>query len=247
MSSHTPIKLADGTVCRSGPNCKRHGGKRTLFASLQDVFARAEKEAPHVVLPAQTTDQEFANAAKTHFNSLAPNEKFALHQYSDRSGSVLVNRLLNNNTHPSRFPADAAKLMEGLDSGISKATTSEERTLYRGVEEFPTYWEGLKAGDQLQELSYSSTSLSAAKALEFTNRDKPVLIQFITSKGAPVLVHENEHEILLPRDEEYEVVSVQTNQSVSAEEPRYSPEQPPSSRKVTRSNVTLITLKSFVP
>jgi hypothetical protein len=242
---HAPITLSDGTKCYSGPDCKRHGvRKASLFTSMKDVFARAEKELPRVVLSSEATERGFGESARAHFAALTPGEKRSVHEYSDRAGSLYVNRLLGSRTPVESMPIPVRVMVENLDSGLSKApSASTPRTVYRGVKALPEGWQDLKAGDTVTELSYTSTSLSAIAALEFADKDNPVLIQLTTSKGAPVMVHENEYEMLLPRNETYEVVSVVRNQNVEAQEPAYSPEHP-SSRVMKRSNVLLITLRA---
>jgi len=241
MTSYAPIPIGDGKFCYSGPNCKRHGVKKSLFKSAQDVFKRVDKEKASATLEVEVAELDFQNEAKEFFAKLAPQEKLALHRYSDRSGSVRVNRTLEAQATPT---GDVKELVDNLDSAFAKQDDRTPRTVYRGITTpVPEAW--LQEGSVIESLPYMSTSLSASKAFEFSSKKKPVILKVLSAKGGvPVLVHENEFELLLPRNQNYKVVSVQANIALTTSTPNYSAEIKRSGER-TRANATLITLEAL--
>lgn len=241
MTSHTPIALGSGKFCYSGPNCRIHG-KKNSFDSLTDVFNRVDTEFSAITERSGTTTVQFEKEAKAFFKTLSPNEKYAIAKYSDKNGSIRVNRTLDQNA--KIHDPEVIRMVADLDSSFQKQQDGAQRTLYRGVENLPLSWaKDLRKGSTVTSLSYMSTSLNPHKAFEFTSREKPILFKIDSGRGLPILVHENEFEMLLPRKQSYQVVSVEENITVKAYSPNHDVGINTSQLK-TKHGVTLITLRA---
>lgn len=180
---------------------------------------------------------------KLFFKSLTPDEKFVLTRYSDRNGSLRLNRVLETGS-PVSSP-ELTEMVTHLDSLFGKQQDGSQRALYRGVERFPDSWDGkLTEGSIVDSLGYMSTTLNPHKAFEFSGKDNVVLMEIKSVQGVPVLVHENEFEILLPRNQSYRVMSVKENLTVNSYEPDYDVGIG-LGRMRTKQNVTVIALEQI--
>jgi hypothetical protein len=240
MSTFTPIPVGNGKYCYSGPNCKRHGvnADKPRFSSVKDVFSRLDKIFPPTVeLLIPTTNTDYKKMLDASVGNLTMEEKIAVSEYTSNSGSVTINRALNQDTIPESLKAKIA----ALDSAIAKFPTSEEHQLFRGSGHVPEGWENLETGDEVETKSFTSTSIHPSEAMRFTDKRSRLLIRILTKEGAPVFSQADESEILLPRNQNYEVVSYskKTKLNIKTAQVHGSP------FNQTFENVNLLTLKSI--
>ena len=243
MASYAPIPLGNGKFCYSGPKCKKHGRKTSIFRSVQDVFSKIEKDFPSKIeVSAGFTTVEFNTIAKAHFDSLNPKEKWAFHSYSDRAGSIRVNRMLEAK---ATLTPEMQQQVVNLDSAISKYSRPIEQELFRGSGHTPEEWVNLSSGNIIEMNSFVSTSASPTKAMEFAKvNSEPLLLRITTSTGAPIQSGDDEYEFLLPRGQKYQVVSFEKNVEVNATQPVYS-DRFPADKKRSYKNVNVLTLRSI--
>ena len=139
------------------------------------------------------------------FDTLNEDELDAVSVYSRPTHHRRINAGLR---HDSLTGVDQ-NTVQALDSALSKhESTSGERTVYRGLSDTEGFVASLKKGKKITLKGFTSTSLSMKSAAMFTHdrNDPAVLMEIVTSKGAPVDL--GEKELLLPRDQGFHVMDI---------------------------------------
>lgn len=116
-----------------------------------------------------------------------------------------VNSALRGINGAALTPADK-RHVKNIDSALEKAPAKEDMMVFRGVGKGP--WDDLEPGDSFIDKGYASTSVSRERAFGGST-----IFTIHVPKGMPAAPvtghHDHEKEILLPRNNEYEVVSIE--------------------------------------
>jgi len=188
--------------------------------------------------------KQFNRLAEEYENLLTDQEKDALHEYTDISYTDIKDYLYGKDINLDDNDFDASEIKEMkkqiklIDSALSKAIPPEEdRVLYRGIKipghvEDASIWlaENYPVGAIIKKKGYLSTSVNPTVALQsymgindsdITDYQTVCLLTFSSKRGAPISSNlsafEDEHEILIGRDQKFKVEEIISDATVSVD------------------------------
>lgn len=185
--------------------------------------APEKKEPAPKVAPQQTPDQpkKAAKGKAAHDAAtvqVSDAERQALNDYTG-SMYIEVNKALRSG---KPIPKSDQKEVKLIDQAFSRASTTEDIQVYRGVG--PTDMDkfaNLKPGDSYTDDAYLSTSTNLSTADNFSRGDTPTILNIQVPKGSKAIsvdslsqfkkgghMVRSEEEILLNRGGKYKVVSI---------------------------------------
>lgn len=230
----TGVLQSDGTYCRKGLNCKRHGAAiRAFFEPAQKHTVATQSSAllakGSVVRKGLTENplpivDSLNNQAAAWRAKLTQEESHELDIYRI-TNYMDINRYLYDKDKAQGSDDSVEKFLkpaiEKIDSALSKALPTEPKTLYRTfkVPDSMKYVENVSEGDVMNFPSYTSTTVDSDIINDRTknkNYKNVVVFEMITRKGAYIphsedrfdedSVQYREQEVLLPRGLKFKVV-----------------------------------------
>lgn len=220
-------------------------GVRPAFQSLEDELGAMARQAE-------------AGVPLREMQAAPPPEDLAiLYQYQGGLYNDINEYARKGTLEPGssfRSVEEADEMLGRLDREIARAPTEADQVVYRGIgsarslsgDPEAAAMRGritgrLEPGGIIRDPGYSSTSPSRDVALGFTKKPggvTPTMLEIEVPKGsrAARIPDENmqEHEILLPRDSSFEVLSVRTEeiggQQIRIARVRLLPDAPPTKR-----------------
>lgn len=167
------------------------------------------------------------NAPEKWTKSVTPEEKDAIHQYTE-NGSAYYNTILRGS---GDFGDDvrARENVKRINELIERAGEGETRVLYRGVRllpsgvDFPPGSQSLREKDQfisqfeskigktVRLKGFQSTSTDATAAPDFAGHEGNPIFEIKSRRGAPIAAlskHPTEQEVVLGHNWKYRVLSV---------------------------------------
>lgn len=233
----TGVLQSDGTYCRKGLNCKRHGNAMRAFFDTSEtkktqdrsvsLFAKSSvvrKGLTEKPLPIMGSLREKGAEWR---EKLTDEEKreinvYRMINYIDVNAYLYGKEGFSSETSEETVERFIKPSIELIDSALSKASTTEPKTLYRTfkVPDSVKYLENLSAGDVIDFPSYTSTTVDSDIINDRTKSKKyknVVVFEMITRKGAYIphdkdkfnkdSVQYREQEVLLPRGLKFRVVN----------------------------------------
>lgn len=157
--------------------------------------------------------KRFLEEGKSHAELLSDDEKLAILRYGNSGFDV--NNYLRGETEAKHMFTDS--MVVGIDSSmdkVSRSTSSLYRCLKWNDRTKDLLLNNLMKNSSVKLLGYQSTSFVDGKALNFHNShydQQSIFMEIVTDKGVNVSAvtrYPKEYEVILPRDQEFSVVSV---------------------------------------
>lgn len=195
-------------------------GSTPYFITNNAKYTQKKHSALHVFNPKVLTEEEFVayskqmNISKEEWEEIYDGEDV----YINSSWSRKINENLSKEKIGDKVPedfmgSDSYRQITTLDSVINKNQLDEDLLLYRKVSKEWLTREGVSFNEGSIVHEYGFTSTSAVKGNNVINKTRNVTLEIIAPKGSKAYITENirESEIILPRNSEFKVISVNDN------------------------------------
>lgn len=132
------VTFPDGTTCRSGPNCKRHGDKHSLYTQASKHATTQIKENPLAHKTPVDVDTKLAEIYNRYYAELAPN--------SERRTRIERYKMYNDPSYRYYRASDAETLASNIAHAEEAIAKSEEEARKILAESAPYEAEWIRRG-----------------------------------------------------------------------------------------------------